>query len=331
MKHYKTEELDFKYDSEEEQVRLRKIFEDLKQRATNKGVLVEREKDFFCMCLKLSDLDDGNPKDFSECDDFVFKELYLTYFYNNLAGPFHKAQKGTLVEVKWKEQLKDFSTLMRISDSWYDEIKNEKHRDPILQELSIETRRDLKILDSNYPRIKRLFKKQQDDYRLKKDKIILQSKFIHGLVKSVIENNDSEDFEIPFSNEIIEFTIYSLVHIVSRHYAEPIKGNADKTYHYDHFYPTELHIDLKNILLEIDTLKLIDINKTDNISFKFKNVIYKLWVQKRSKQVKGTKGNILIFRIQTFYPIYSEVDIKNLIDNCNEISLNHELSVFISK
>jgi hypothetical protein len=331
MKHYKTEDLDFKNGSQEEQSRLREIFEDLKRRATDNKVLLEREKDFFCMCLKLSDLDDGNPQDFSVCNDFIFKELYLTYFHNNLEGPFYKPQKGRLVEVTIQEQQKDYRALMKISDNWYEEIKNERHGDPILQELAIETRRDLRTLDSKYPRFKRYFKKHQDDYRLKKDKIILQSKFIHELVKSVNENNESQDFEIPFSNEIIEFTIYSLIHIVSRHYAEPIKDNPDKTYHYGHFYPTELHIDLKNILLEIDTLKLIDINQTDSITFKYKNVTYKLYVQKRFKQKKGIKGNIQIFRVQTFYPIYSDADLRTISDNNNEIVLNPELSVFIKK
>ncbi len=330
MKHYKLEELDFKNGSEEEQIRTRKIFEDLRDRALKNETLLEREKDFLCTCLKLSDLDDGNPANFKACDDFTFKELYLTYFYNNLSGPFYKTQKGKFREVTEQEKIRDFRNLMVISDQWHKQIEIENHQDQILQELSIETRRDLKKLDSKYSRLNRIFKKQKNDYRLKKDKIILQSKFIYLLVKSIIENNDSKDFEIPFSNEIIEFNIYSLVHIVSRHYAEPIKDNSEKTYHYDHFYPTELHIDLKNILIKIDSLNLIDINKTESINFRFKNVVYKLWIQKRFKQVKG-KGNVQIYRVQTFYPVYLEEEINNLKDNYNEISIDDELTVFIIK
>lgn len=121
------------------------------------------------------------------------------------------------------------------------------------------------------------------------------------------------------------------MHIVSRHYAEPIKQNEDKTYHYDHFFPTELHIDLRNILLEIDQLNLIDINKTDNIIFNFKGVNYRLYIQKRFKHIKGIKGNVQIFRVQTFYPLYSQEDFEMLKNEYDENKINDELSVFILK
>ncbi|MBC7410118.1 MAG: hypothetical protein H7339_17170 [Arcicella sp.] len=332
MKNYTVDELDFKNGGEEEQIRTRKIFEDLRDRAIVGKKLLQREKDFLYTGLKLSDFDDGKPEDFVACDDNIFKELYLTYFHNDLSEPFYKHKKGMgVVQVGYQEKIKDFKTLMQISDAWYNEIKNEKHSDQILQELAIETRRDIKALDAKYTPFLKRFRKYQDAYRLKKDKLILQSKFVFLLVKSVIENNNSEDFEIPFSGETIEFTIYSLVHIVSRHYAEPMKDNPDKSYHYENFYPTELHIDLKNILLEIDKLNLIDINKKDNIIFKFKGIIYHLWIQKRYKQVKGHAGNIQIFRVQTFYPIHSEAEIQNVTEKFEEIAVAEELSVFISK
>lgn len=328
MKHYTVKELDLKDGSEEEQIRTRAIFEDLKLRTNTDKKFLERERDFLYIGLKLSDLNDGKPEDFEVCSDSIFKELYLTYFHNNLSEPFYKHKKGRgIVVVGYQEKISDFKVLMKISDSWYEIIKIENHKDQILQELSIETRRDLKTLDTKYSPLVRKFRKNQDEYRLKKDKIILHSKFIYLLVKSVIENNDSEDFEIPFANQVVEFTVYSLIHIVSRHYAEPIKDNSDKTYHYENFYPTELHIDLKNILMEIDKLQLVNLDETDNVMFKFKNVIYKLYVQKRYKQVKG-QGNVEIFRVQTFYPIYSEIETKRIEESFNEISINEDLSFF---
>ncbi|MDL2143852.1 hypothetical protein QQY79_15095 [Flavobacterium tructae] len=329
--YYSLQELNFKNASLEEQKRTRKIFEDLKKRASAGQKFLEREKDFFCTCLKLSQWNDGNINEFDICKDYEFKDLYLTYFHNNLEGPFLKVHGTKIIEVSQEEQINDFAYLMKVADEWLKQIEIENHSDQILQELSIETRKDLKLLAQKFSGLNRIFRKQKDDYKLRRDKIILQSKFIYLLVKSVVENNESTDFEIPFSNEIIEFTIYSLVHIVSRHYAEPIKQNEDKTYHYDHFFPTELHIDLKNILIEIDTLNLIDIKKTDNIIFKFKGVSYKLYIQKRFKQVKGTKGNVQIFRIQTFYPLYSQKDFEMLQNDYTENIINNDLSVFIHK
>ncbi|EKT4509821.1 hypothetical protein [Flavobacterium psychrophilum] len=330
MKHYDISELDLKNASEEEQIRTRKIFEDLREKARKNEVLLEREKDFLCMCLKISDWNDGIREEFSACENSLFKELYLTYFHNNLEGPFLKVSKGKTIEVSETEKIKDFKTLINISDNWLKQIEIENHKEPIIQELAIETRRDLKKLNQKYSGLNRIFRRQKDDFRLKRDKIILQSKFIYLLIKSVIQNTNNKDFEIPFSNEIIEFGIYSLVHIISRHYAERIKGDEEKTYHYDHFFPTELHLDLKDILLEIDKLNQIDINKTDKIIFKFKNVVYKLWIQERFKQVKG-KGNVKIFRIQTFYPIYSETDLKEISEMYTEIDLKENMTVFVKK
>lgn len=331
MKHYRPDELDFKDGSEKEQIRTRKIFEDLKQKAIDGKKLLEREKSFLCTGLKVTlKQSDGRPENFAFCDDFTFRELYLTYFHNNLTGPFYKAKKGKLVQVTQKEQIQDFKKLQIFSNKWQTEIEKTNHKDQVLQELATETRKDLKELDKRYPKLIRKFRRQQDRYRLQKDKIVMQSKFIYHLTKSVIEDYDKSEFEIPFSGQTVELTIYSLVHIISRHYASHIKDRPEKTYHYDHFYPKELHLDLKNILTEIDKINRIDLNHTDNILFEYKEVVYHLWIQKRIKQVKG-QGNVSFNRIQSFYPIYDEEKIKEIETNYEKVGLNENLKVYIEK
>lgn len=328
MSYYSIAELDLKDDSEEEQIRTRKIFEDLKSRGLRGEKLLEREKEFLCTLLKLTLFkDDGRPEDFSICDDFIFRELYLTYFHNDLAGPFYKAKRGEVVEVEDKEKFKDLKTLQVISDKWQKELEIENHKDQILQELSSETRKDLKALDKKYPKLLRRFRKKQDDYRLQKDKLILQSKFIYLLTKSVIEDYHQSDFEISFSGEIIEFTSYSLIHITNRHYAEHIKDNNTKTYHYKNFLPKELHLNLKLILEEIDKLNVIDISLTNNIIFVYEGVFYHLWIEKKTKQVKG-KGNVLFNRIQSFYPIYDKNKLREIQNEYTLITVNSKLHVF---
>ena len=329
MKHYLLDELDFKDGSEKEQIRTRKIFEDLKQKAIDGKKLLEREKRFLCTGLKLTlKQSDGRPENFGFCDDFIFRELYLTYFHNNLSGPFYKAKKGKIVEVTQKEQVQDFKRLQIFSNKWQREIEKTNHKNQILQELATETRKDLKKLDKKYPRLVRRFRRQQDRYRLQKDKIIMQSKFIYHLTKSVIENYDKSEFEIQFSGQTVELTIYSFVHIMSRHYSEHIKDKPEKTYHYDHFYPKELHLDLRNILTEIDKLNRIDISKTDNIIFEYKTVVYHLWIQKRIKQVKD-KGNVSFNRIQSFYPIYGKEKLTKIQSEYEIVELTTDLKVFI--
>jgi hypothetical protein len=329
MKHFQPEELEFKNDTFIEKRRTRKFFEELKKRAIEGKFLLEREKRFLCIGLKISKIiDDGKPENFRFCDDFIFRELFLTYFYNNLSGPFNKHKNGKMVEVSKNEQINDFKQLQIFSNKWQKEIEITNHKDQVLQELAIETRKDLKELDVKYPKIIRNSRKQESKYLLQKAKIIMYSKFIYLLIKSVRQDYPQSEFEIPFSGQTIEFTIYSFIHIISRHYSADIKDKPDKTYHYDYFHPKELHIDLRKILTEIDKINLIDINETDNIVFEYKGVIYHLWLQKKIKQVKG-KENVNFNRVQSFYPIYNENKIIQIQSEYNKVELGEKLKVFV--
>ena len=73
-------------------------FEDLKEKAKKGKLLLEREKDFLCLGLKLTTLQiDGKPDDFEVCDNSTFKHLYLVYFSSNLgAENFYKPHKGQI-------------------------------------------------------------------------------------------------------------------------------------------------------------------------------------------------------------------------------------------
>ena len=78
--HYKTfdiSELTLHNNSEEEQIRTRKIFEILKQKAISNEFLSEHEKEFFCTGVKLSLMNDGNLEDYQCCENPKFKFLYL--------------------------------------------------------------------------------------------------------------------------------------------------------------------------------------------------------------------------------------------------------------
>src|SRR5690606_40088283 len=118
--HYLKEELTFKNDSENENIRTRKIFEDLYDKQAKNEFILEREKDFFCTCLKLSNYEnDGNPEDFEVCKDYVFKSLFLTY-YSSAFGEnvFIKTLRGSWYHVPEKEIIKDYKYLKRIENEW---------------------------------------------------------------------------------------------------------------------------------------------------------------------------------------------------------------------
>lgn len=320
-KHYSIEELDVKNiinnDGEvieKEANRIENTIKDLKNRVVNGGILLEREKEFLYIFLKTTDYEDldfinRNPI----FQDFIFRELYLTYFHNNLQFPFYKLRKGLIIEkVGCQEFNKDMKKIIKFSNEWLRIIQVSNHTDQVLKEVATETRANLKELDKEYPSLKRIFSKNIKAYKLKKDKIILQSKYIYMAVKRIMEDNLAEDFQIEFLGEKLEFTAYTFVHILSRHYAEGVKQMKDKTYHYQFFLPEELHIDLKNILQQIDRVGCIEQLDTKNIVFEYKGIVYSLWIEEKTKQVK-TIGNVKFNRIQTFYPIYDGEE-KNKIE-----------------
>ena len=73
-------ELQLKNDSVEELNRTREIFDVLKEKAIKGEPLSEHEKEFFCLLLKLSLLNDGNWDTYSCCDNYKFQFLYFLAF-----------------------------------------------------------------------------------------------------------------------------------------------------------------------------------------------------------------------------------------------------------
>ncbi|WP_424495371.1 hypothetical protein [Salinimicrobium sp. GXAS 041] len=331
MKHFTEEELEFYFDrdSEEEQTRTRKIFEKLRDRAKGGKTLLEREKEFFCLCLKLSDYeDDGKPEDFEVCNDFRFKQLYLTYFSSGLkSDEVYKADKGKVYLVPLNERIKDLKYLTSIQKIWLKEIEKTNHTDQILQLLAAETRQDLKRIKKEAGTL--FFRKQKEQYAFKKEKQILHSKFLYLLVKKTIQNHDESDFNFTFMAKNVEIDAYSLIHIINRHYAEVIKDNPQKTYHIEDFDPELLHIKLKDILKEIEE-KSIPIKNPEKFAFRYKNVDYRIWIKKRVKYEKGI-GKIEFYRLETFYPIADKSEIEDLNNNYDLVEVSPELQTYTEK
>ena len=329
-KHYDNDELDFKDFSREHQNRTRKIFEDLKEKAKKNEELLEREKNFFCLCLKLSDYqNEGNPEDFTACDNFLFKSLYLTYFASALkANIFYKPYKGKLYEVPHNEKLKDFKYLQKVVDLWKKEIEKTNHTEQTLQILASETRNELKEHKKKSGKL--LFRRQKEDYYFQKDKLILHSKFIYLLVKELFEDSQKQSINFNFLSKNIEIDSYSIIHIVNRHYSKIIKNNAQKSYHIEDFYPDKLHLKLEDILTRIDKTNLLSQNDIEKIAFTFNGKPYQIWIKQRTKQEKG-KGNILFYRLESFYPIEDTNELNKINYDYTLIKIDNEIGIYIKK
>lgn len=123
-------ELTLSDNSGEEQMRTRKIFDTLKQKAISGDFLTEHEKEFFCTGVKLSLLNDGKIEDYPCCDNPKFKFLYLVYFHDLTGGKgFYKPKGTAIIKVEPTEAQLDLEYLYAKADEWETTIQKVNHSD----------------------------------------------------------------------------------------------------------------------------------------------------------------------------------------------------------
>lgn len=326
---YSIEELDLKNDSEEEQVRTREIFENIKERCQNGELVSEHEKDFFGLGLKLSLKDDGKIEDYSCCDNYKFKMIYLSY-YHDLSGngEYEKIKGKTIYKVGESEKKIDISYLSQAASSWQNIINTTNHSDELLKQISKETREELKIVEKNKRML--IFRRDRERYQLNKRRILLQSKYIYCTALLIFEMFENKDFVFNLNGQNIEINEYSIIHILSRHFSEVTKQNFNKSYHGGDIKPKYLNKQLKEIMTVIDESKHLENQNINNVNFRYKGIDYAIWIDKKTKQEKG-KGNIEYNRLETFYPIKNKEELEKLNEKYNYHQINNDIGVYVKK
>ena len=326
---YSIEELDFKNDSEEEQIRTRKIFENIKERCKNGKPVSEHEKDFFGLGVKLSWRNDGKMKDYPCCENYLFKLTYLSYLRDLLGnGEYGKVKGRAIYKIEEMEKDRNISYLSKVANSWLKIINITNHSDELLKQISTETRGELKKIDSNKGLL--IFKKDKERYQLNKRRILLQSKYIYCTALLIFEIFDNKDFIFYLNGQDIEINEYSIIHILNRHFSEVTKQNFDKSYHGEDIKPKYLNKILKEIITNIDESKHLENKSINNVNFRYKEKDYAIWINKRTKQIKG-KGNVKYNRLETFYPIENMGELKKLKDEFDYRQVNEDIGVYVKK
>lgn len=329
---FQIDELQLKNDSEAEQIRTREIFEVLKAKAIKQETLTEHEKEFFCMAVKIFHLGDGVWEDYSCCDNYKFKSIYLAYFRDLTGGSaYHKVKGVGVYIVEPKEAQTDLQYLYDKSDEWKLIIQKTNHSDQLLQQISAETRNELKIL-SNLPEVLNgYWRKGSFVYIFKERAILLHSKYIYCIALEIFETLKAADLILEINSIQIEFNEYSLLHILNRHYAQITKQyNTEKTFHNEDFKPRILSVQLKEILHDIDSSKVLQGKSVDKIGFQQNGIDYLIWTSEKIKSVKG-QGNVTYRRLDTFYPVSDEAEKNKLIATCDLQKITDTLSVYVPK
>lgn len=328
---FETDELRMKDDTNAEQIRTRKIFDMLKGKAINKKTLTEQEKEFFCLRVKISNFNDGTWEDYPCCDNYKFKKLYLTYYRDLTGGSmFYKVKGMNVYKIESNEAQQDLLYLYEKSDEWELIVQKTNHKEKLLQQISAETRNELKKLNkliefTNSPFIKGTFR-----YIFKRRAILLQAKYIYCIALEIFETLNPSDLLLEINFVQIEFNEYSLVHILNRHFSEITKQyNTKKTFHNEDFKPRILSVQLKEILLDIDDSKLLSGKSIEKIGFQKNGIDYIICTSERKKSVKGKKGNIIYRRLDTFFPVSDTTEKNKLISTCELKAINKTLLIYV--
>ena len=328
---YAIDELRVRNGSPQEQERTRKIFEDLKQKAVSGEELTEHEKEFFCLGVKLSLIpEDGKVEDYACCENYTFKFLYLIYFHDLTGGSkYQKPVKGVRQEVPQQEVQADLKYLIAKADEWDAVIQIGNHNEELLKVASKEARDDLKKLDQQ-PEFKNdPYAKGKFRYRYSRWSHLLQSRNTYHMAQEIYETMNNQPIELILGNETIEVNEYSLIHILSRHYAQITKKyNTGKSFHTEDFKHRLLGVKLKELCDEINNFPLVANLDVHRIIFQYKGRTYELYSNMRQKQVRGV-GNVSYRRLESFSPLEEEAKLKDLEDNFTEHQLNPELSIYI--
>lgn len=324
---YDIEELSLKNKSEEEQKRTRTIFEYLKNKILKGEEVSEYEKDFFCIGVRLSQLNDGKIEDYECCENFKFKSLYLSYFQDLTGLGEYQKIRGTERYNPTQAEIKlDLKYLKAKALEWKKTIEKTNHSDELLQQISKETRNDLKEIEKTKRKLP--FRKDREKSALYNLRTLLRSKFIFCMALQIFELFDNEEFVLRLNGEEIEINEFSIIHIISRHYSEITKSNPERSFHNKDFEAKYFNKQLGKIFKKIDESGFYIGKSIESILFKYKNVNYQVWVKERIKQIKG-KGNVKFNRLETFYPVKEPKELSKINSEYELKKINDDLSVYI--
>lgn len=312
-----------------EQIRTRKIFESLKQRAINKEFLSEHEKDFFYEGVVLSKLDDGKPEDYECCDNPKFKWIYLIYCDDVTGSSKYYDIKGKNVYRVQPPQLQDdLAYLYTKADEWEQIVLKENHSDQLLQQCCKETRLDLRSLDdekNNAPFLMGSFL-----YQSKRRGIILRSKYLYLKALEIFEAIPTSELILRLNKEEIEINEYSIIHIASRHFAALSQQyESGKSYHDKIFLPWLLPSQLRNIFLLIDQCGFYKNGSIEKIAIEYDGHPYMIWTGIKTKYVKDI-GKVNYRRLETFYPLTDTNELIKLHVDYTLHKLSEHLSLYVS-
>lgn len=314
------ENLHINYDDPIEYQKILIASETIFNKAKNNESLTEVEKEILCRQLQYSH---GSQPPFdvaAVCANYNFKFLYLVYFKDLTGGSVYLKPGNIQVPVSVAQT--ELAYLKDAANIWQNLI----NQPGVSHELIVQSKKEADFAIEG-------LKKSPDfangiafggsnRFQYKKMAIYLHSKFIYLLAKEIFESFDPNDLRLNIDGKVIVINEYSIIHIVSRHYAEIIKQyDTGKSYHKIEFQPRILNKKLKEIFNLIDIAGGLNQHYLNSINFMYKGQIYRAYTT-------DSKNNTDTIKLSTFFPVDNLVILEELKNKYHLVNINSDLSFY---
>lgn len=326
---YTKEDLTHGGDTPEEHERLRAIFDDLVSGGTAGKKLSMVEQEFVFHGLMFFN---ENPYNFPFVEEAQFRAHYLTYSFDLTGGSkYWTSRGGQYIQVPPFERDNHLNYLHAEAERWKKKVDaNHNYPEGLMKEVAKEAREDRKNLDKYYNIVGRPELVGTFFYENLTSGLYLRAGANYIFGKKYWEETDSEDLSFAFCGEIIEFTEYSMIHILNRHFSEGTKQYpSGKDYHTEDIIPWAMPKQVKEIMTQIDASGLLKKQKKTEVNLKYKGEIYQFWADYKDRFIKGHKRPIQYKRVQSFYRATDSGVLAKLKSDYREVSLSTDLSVFV--
>lgn len=333
---YSNKELD-KVFKDPEKENAEKYFLDIKHRITKGQKTSIGEKNFFCKCLKILELKGRTTEKvvtYKACENYWFKDKYLEYWHDLHGIKEHKTTFGQTITKN--EIQSDLKKLEKYASDWHEIVNITNHSDEFLKNISKATRDDIEKEFNHLPEFNHLgFLNKNNEYKFRLKKLLLRSKYIYIATveefEKIKEETGSVFVKYSLNGVDLEFNSYSMIHTLNRHYAYSEKQvERDKSLHEKLIRPRRVMDFLKIVIEKIEKSGKYSAESIEKINFQYKSKPFTLYVNLKTKQIKG-KGNVQYFRVQTFFPIGDQEELRRINMQYNLVKIDEVVSIYLEK
>lgn len=267
------------------------------------AALTDDEQYFLCNGI-VWDLRSALP----ECSDVFYYEAFM---FRNDPG---FRPPGTIYT---EENERRFQQLV---DDWNNRMNTSGLTDLLMRAEQKEVRLAIKSM-------KREYNQEDAGYDDQYFITIAGSKFRYLLAKRIFQLSiKSDQYTLWLNGQEILFDYESCIHILARHFGHGMKAfTSEKDHFYGVFRHSHLHLDFEQIFQAIDKSGLYVNDSIQDINFRYKGKLYKIFVVAQ-KGISNPKK-----RISTFFPVSDTSILNKLSLNYTEKEVDGNLSIFILK